>query len=60
MNTKLKIKLMERNRSQISLCFELGLTEASFSRIIRGWTTPREETKARIANVLGCKVEEIF
>lgn len=60
MNIRLKGKLMERGLSQVSLCFQIGLREERLSRIIRGWHTPTKEEKIRIANGLGCKVEDVF
>lgn len=59
-NLKLKTKILQSNRSQISLAHEIGISEPHLSRIVNEWTIPRDDLKKKIAQALKCSVEEIF
>lgn len=60
MNLKLKFKIIESNKRQIALARELGITETQLSKFINEWAEPDSSFKQRIAESLGCPVEEIF
>lgn len=60
MNKRLKVKFLEAQKSQIAVAREVGLPEASLSKIINGWIAPRLEVQEKIAKALKCQVHEIF
>ncbi len=60
MNVKLKTKLLELKRSQISVAHEIGISEPHFSKIVNNWIIPGDRLKEKIANALRCSIEEIF
>ena len=60
MNLSLKIRILESGKSQISLAREIGISEPRLSKIVGGWVRPDPKVKTKIAEVLGCGVEDIF
>jgi DNA-binding XRE family transcriptional regulator len=60
MNSKLKLKILESGRPQIGLAKDLGISEAWLSRIVKGWVNPDNQLKEKIAEVLECRVDEVF
>lgn len=60
MNTRLKIKILERFGTQVRFCRKAGLHESQVSRVVRGHIAPPKDERARWAKLLGCRVAEIF
>lgn len=60
MNLALKLKLLQLGISQFELSREVGISDSYLSKVINGWVRAPEELKAKIADRLGCPVEEIF
>jgi hypothetical protein len=60
MNQRLKGKIIEKFGSQIRFAFTTGEDESPVSRIINGWRKPPTDKQARWAEVVGCRVEDIF
>jgi hypothetical protein len=59
-NMKLKTLIMGTGLPQVYWAGKIGISEAKFSKIIRGWVEPKEEEKKKIAAVLNCRVEDFF
>jgi transcriptional regulator with XRE-family HTH domain len=59
-NIKLKLRVLESGKRQIQIAREIGVPEPYFSKIVGGWVEPCEELKRKIAQALGCGVEEVF
>ena len=60
MNLFIKMKILERGISQFELSRIIGVSDAYLSKVIRGWINPTPEISQRIAEALGCQIEEIF
>jgi transcriptional regulator with XRE-family HTH domain len=60
MNTFLKMKILESGKPQILVSREAGISETYLSRIVKGWNEPGTNIRLRLAEVLGCDVEDIF
>lgn len=60
LNIPLRIKMYEKGLSELELARKVGVSDSGFSRIIRGWKEPSMEIKTKFAEILGCKVSEIF
>ncbi len=60
MNVDLKEKIIQSGSSQLQISREVGVSDAFFSKVVRGWVNPSAEIKRKIALALGCKVEEVF
>ena len=60
MNLPLKFHILASGKSQISLAREIGISEPRLSKIVGGWVTPDLKVKTRIAEALGCTVEDLF
>lgn len=60
MRNRIKDFLKERNLTQRDLSEELGITEVSISRYITGERIPSVAVAIKIANLLGCTVDELF
>lgn len=59
-NLALKIKIFERGITQRNLSKKVGVPESLLSMLVQGKYIPTDEEKEKIAEVLGCKPEEIF
>lgn len=60
MRNRIKDFLKERNLTQRDLSEEIGITEVSISRYITGERIPSVAVAIKIANLLGCTVDELF
>ena len=60
MNLLLKTKILASGKPQLWLARKVEISEAQLSKIVGGWVEPCEELKRKIANALGCGVEEVF
>lgn len=60
MNTKLKVKRIEKMLSQSDLANKIGVTSQSVSDYERGRTLPKYENMKKIAEALDCRVGELF
>lgn len=60
MRNRIKDFLKERNLTQRDLSEKLGITEVSISRYITGERVPSVAVAIKIANLLGCTVDELF
>ena len=56
----LKTKILASGKPQLWLAREVEISEAQLSKIVGAWVDPCEELKRKIADVLGCLVEEVF
>jgi hypothetical protein len=59
-NLKLKLKIIEKFGSQIHFARVSGVDESKVSKVMRGWRTLTPLEQKKWANVLGCRVKEIF
>lgn len=59
-NLLLKIKIIERFRTQADFARIVGLSEDRLSRLIHGRVKPREAEQKVIAKKLGIEIEQIF
>lgn len=59
-NMKLRLKIVEKFRSQIGFAYEIGEDETMVSRIVNGWRPLSPEKQREWAKALGCKVKDIF
>ncbi|MFC1888847.1 helix-turn-helix transcriptional regulator [Thermodesulfobacteriota bacterium] len=59
-NVKLKIALIEAEKSQYRLAHALGCDPSIVSRVVNGWKDPSETMKKSIAEFVGKPVEELF
>lgn len=59
-NMKLRLKIVEKFRSQTRFAYELGEEEAVVSRVVNGWRKLSPEKQAQWARALGCAVADIF
>lgn len=59
-NTKLKLKLVEKGIKQKDLAEELKVTIQSLNGWVNGKNKPSLEMALRIAKRLGCTVEELW
>jgi DNA-binding XRE family transcriptional regulator len=60
MNLALKTRILASGKSQIMLAREIGISEPQLSKVVGGWVRPDPKVKTKIAEVLGCGVEDIF
>ena len=60
MNRVLKAKIIERYGSQANFAQAIKEHEPVISRVVRNRMDLPPETKAKWANALGCRVEEVF
>ena len=60
MNLKLKTKVLESGKPQIWLAHNIGISESWLSKIVMGWVIASPRIKNDIAQLLNCRVEEIF
>jgi len=59
-NKRLRALRHLAGKSQEILAFEANVSQAKLSRVERGIYEFSKEEKERVAQVLGCKAEEIF
>lgn len=59
MNKKLAIKLVELGVTQREISEHLNMKPQNFSKIVHGYI-PGADTQSKIAEILDCKVDEIF
>ena len=59
-NFELRNRIIEKYRTQADFAPEVGMREDRLSRLINGRDKPKPEQAQRIAEKLGCRVEEIF
>ena len=59
-NSKLKDLVKKSGKTQGEIAIEVGISEARLSRIIHGYTKPRESEEEALAKVLGILTVEIF
>jgi DNA-binding XRE family transcriptional regulator len=59
MNLALKTRILASGKSQIMLAREIGISEPQLSKVVGGWVRPDPKVKTKIAEVLGCGVEDI-
>jgi DNA-binding XRE family transcriptional regulator len=59
-NFELRNRIIEKYRTQADFAPEVGMREDRLSRVINGRDKPKPEQAQRIAEKLGCRVEEIF
>jgi DNA-binding XRE family transcriptional regulator len=60
LKSKLKVKLAEREMKQQELSEILGVTKQTMSLWTNGKSMPTLETAFKIANLLDCKVDDLF
>ena len=60
MNIELKTRIIKKGLSQLKVARDAGVSDSYLSKVINGWVDPPDEIKARLANVLGCNIKEIF
>lgn len=56
----IKIKIIEANTSQTELAEEFKVSKQTFNGWVTGRIIPSINTGLRLANRLGCKVEELW
>jgi DNA-binding XRE family transcriptional regulator len=59
-NSKLRNRIFELGTTQTALAQDIGLSESRVSRVIRGHQQPSIAEKTRIAQALGCLVEDVW
>lgn len=59
-NLVLKGRIIGQYGTQADFAPEVGMREDRLSRVINGRDKPKPEQAQRIAEKLGCKVDEIF
>lgn len=59
-NRNLKIKILDSGKSQRELAKEIGIPESHLSMVLHGRYNLTAEQQFRIAEILGCGVDEIF
>ncbi|MFO1442821.1 helix-turn-helix transcriptional regulator [Bacillus sp. Bva_UNVM-123] len=60
MKPRLKVRLAELNIKQQDLCKKLGVTKQTLNAWVNGRATPTLEMSFKIANLLDCKVDDLF
>ena len=60
MNKALKLRIVEKFDSQANFAQFLGIDESYLSRVIRGRKSISKERKEHWAEVLNCKISELF
>jgi len=60
MNMRLKTKLLETGRPQIAVALELGISDSLLPKIVKGWVSPNEDLRSRLALLLGCQPGDLF
>ena len=59
-NGRLKIRLLERGITQKELAHKAKMPESHVSMLLNGKFIPKAQQQFRIAEILGCGVDEIF
>jgi DNA-binding XRE family transcriptional regulator len=59
-NLALKGRIIELYGTQADFAPEIGMREDRLSRLVNGRDKPKPEQAQRIAEKLGCRVDEIF
>lgn len=59
-NRNLKIKILDSGKSQRELAKQIGIPESHLSMVLHGRYNLTAEQQFRIAEALGCGVDEIF
>lgn len=57
---QLKVKILEKFKSQSDFVNSVNISDCRLSRIIRGRAKATKEERARICSALNCLDEEIF
>ncbi len=57
---KLKAERLRLGMTQMHLAYHAKLTQSELCRIERGWTKPYPGQAARLAQVLGCRPDELL
>lgn len=60
MNKSLKKKIIESEKLQVEIARELNIQDSHLSKIVNAWIVPKIELKEKIAQILNCKVNDIF
>lgn len=60
LKSKIKVRLAELDIKQQDLSEKLGVTKQTMSAWVNGRSTPTLETAFKIANVLECKVDDLY
>jgi DNA-binding XRE family transcriptional regulator len=60
LKSKIKVRLAELDIKQQDLSEKLGVTKQTMSAWANGKSTPTLETAFKIANVLECKVDDLY
>jgi len=58
--TKLKKRIKEKGLKQGFLADKVGISETTFSKIVKGRIKPTYEIAQKIAKILNCKPDDIF
>jgi transcriptional regulator with XRE-family HTH domain len=59
-NVRLKLRMLETGITGYDLARRVGVSDSQFSRIVRGWIDPPLQMKNKLAEALGCQVQEVF
>ena len=59
-NVKLKSELFTRGLSQQELSFAIGIDGSQISKIVRGWQSPKPETRKKISEFLKVRESDLF
>lgn len=59
-NEKLKARIILAGFQQKDVAGLLGITELKMSQLVTGRVRPTDDEKTRLAEILDCKVDEIF
>jgi len=54
---QLKARMFALGKSQRAVAHEGGLSEDRLSKIVLGWTDPRDDERAALCRILGCGPE---
>lgn len=60
MKSKLKEQILKSGYKQSYLASELGISENTLSSYISGRRNPRVDKAQKLANLLNCRIEDIF
>jgi len=60
LKSKIKVRLAELDMRQQDLSEKLGVTKQTMNAWVNGRSTPTLETAFKIANVLECKVDDLY
>ncbi len=59
MQLKIKIRLLEKGLTQISLCRQFNITPPYLNRMINGTERPRSDVASYLAEMIGVTVDEL-